>query len=70
MDARKMAVAPLVAPLRGPARLGAALASLFFWLLALGALVGVGIAGPMSLAFLWIAGMGLLAVRFARRKLG
>ena len=69
MDARTAVVAPLAAPLRVPARAGLGIASLFFWLLALGSVVGMGLGGVKPLAFLWLAGLGLMLVRKGRQSL-
>ncbi len=69
MNATRLLLAPLLAFLRWPARVLARFASAMFVLLGLGAVVSVGFAGPGVLVFLWLAGVGLLASREARRRL-
>lgn len=68
MDART-AVAPLAAPFRAPARAGLGVVSLLLWLMALGALVGLGLSGGASAIFFVLAGIGMVAVRKGRRAL-
>lgn len=70
MNARQAAIAPIATLAMGPARLLLGVASIFFWLLGLGSVVGMGVTGvgPGMLS-LWIAGLGVLAVRSLRQKM-
>ena len=69
MDARRLLLAPLMVFARGPAVLGARVLALLCWLAAIGAVAAVGFAGPAALAFLWVAGLGILGSRAVRRRL-